>query len=433
MKKRIKVLFLFVLLFVPNIVLADADDTKCSNVIDTLDSYKVSVSKLESIDCENAVITEDIKECNKNSLNRSLSLSKLMQYNDSMPECINSEIENIIKENENSCTGVFDSSLKKLTNNYLKIFYIIAPFLLIIFGSVDLFKILAMTSTEMANKSKKDLRKRVIAFVLLYLTPMMVNFIISLNGSDYNLSGNAYVCKNNVYYEKGEAKYIGLAQVSQRFLSNININSLTGKGSSSIPIGAWHNDWFQGDERWGSIMYGSDTMAESACGSLATSIVCAHYKNDDSPSSYCYPPNTAKELESKGYVTYRSSYGIVLFFNEWHKDVGVKVSNPVYLDDANFQSMPLDELDAVLARGGACIADYEHFVKYDGRSVWTNGGHYITIIAGNQRDGYRVADSNGFHETGGGGISEWAPYREHVFEAKYIAYPWYYYFIEKVN
>lgn len=433
MKKRIKVIFLFVLLLLPNVVLAEEKDTSCSKVIQTLDDYKVAVSKLESIDCNNAVNTADIKECNKNSLNRSYSLSKLLQYSEDYPDCTTSEIEKIIDENGSSCSGVFDSSLKKVTNNYLRIFYIIAPFLLIIFGSVDLFKILAMTSAEMANKAKKDLIKRVIAFVLLYLTPTIVNFIISLNGSEYNLKGNNYVCKNTVYYEKSEAKYMTLGQISQRFLSNIDINSFNRSSSSSIPVGEWHNDWFQGDSRWGSISYGGETMASSACGSLATSIVCAHYKNDDSPSSYCYPPNTAKELESKGYVTFRSSYGIPLFFNEWHKDVGVKVSNPVYLKDENFESMPLDELDAVLARGGACIADYEHFVKYDGRSVWTNGGHYITIIAGNQRDGYRVADSNGYHDTGGAGISEWAPYREHVFEAKYIAYPWYYYFIEKVN
>ena len=174
-------------------------------------------------------------------------------------------------------------------------------------------------------------------------------------------------------------------------------------------------------------------MADSACGSVATSIVCAHYKGDDSPSSYCYPPNTAREFVSRGKITYSVSDGITLFFNEWHKDIGVKATYPVYLDDKNFQSMPLDELDAVLARGGACIADYEHYVKYDGRSVWTGGGHYITIIGGNQKDGYRVADSNGSHATGYSGISEWAPYSEHVFEAKYIAYPWYYYFIEKVN
>lgn len=431
MKKRIKVLFLLFILLIPKVVLAD-DDTSCSKVIQTLDDYNNAVSKLSSLDCKNAASTEIIIECNENSLSRSYSLSKLFQYYDDKPDCANSEIEKIINENKNSCSSVFDSSFKKITDKYLRIFYILAPFLLIIFGSVDLFKILAITAAEEANRAKKNLFRRIIAFVLLYLSPTIVNFIISFNESDYNIKGNSYVCKNNVYYEKGEMKYVGLVQVSQRFLSNINFSSLT--GSSAIPIGSygdWHTDWFQGDDRWGSNDYGGCTMADCACGSLATSIVCAHYKGDDSPSSYCYPPNTASELKSKGMITYRTTSGIVQFFNEWHKDIGVKATYPVYLDDEHFQSMPLDELDAVLARGGSCIADYESVVKYDGRSVWTNGGHYITIIGGNQKDGYRVADSNGYHATGGGGISEWAPYSEHVFEAKYIAYPWYYIFIEK--
>lgn len=231
MKKRIKVLFLLFILLIPKVVLAD-DDTSCSKVIQTLDDYNIAVSKLSSLDCKNAISSDIIKECNNNSINRSYSLSRLFQYSDNKPECITSEIENVLKENQDTCNSVFDSSLKKITNKYLRIFYILAPFLLIIFGSVDLFKILAMTSIEMANKAKKDLMKRIIAFVLLYLTPVIVNFIISFNQSDYGLKGNTYVCKNNVYYEKGHLQYVGLAQVSQRFLSNINIDALTGEAGS---------------------------------------------------------------------------------------------------------------------------------------------------------------------------------------------------------
>ena len=234
MKKRIKVLFLLFILLIPKVVLAD-DDTSCSKVIQTFDSYKIAVSKLNSLDCKNAANSDSIIECNENNLNRSYYLSKLFQYNDEKPECITSEIGKVIKENENTCSSVFDSSLKKITNKYLKIFYILAPFLLIIFGSVDLFKILAMTSNEMAKKAKNNLIKRVVAFVLLYLSPTLVNFIISFNQSDYNLSGSGYVCKNNLYYEKGEVKYIGLAQVSQRFLSNINLGTLTG-GSGNLTV-----------------------------------------------------------------------------------------------------------------------------------------------------------------------------------------------------
>lgn len=387
MKKRIKVLFLFALLFIPNIVLADADDTKCSNVIDTLDSYKVSVSKLESIDCENTVSTEDIEECNKNSLNRSLSLSKLIQYNDSMPECTNSEIESIIKENENSCTGVFDSSLKKLTNNYLKIFYIIAPFLLIIFGSVDLFKILAMTSTEMANKAKKDLRKRVIAFVLLYLTPMMVNFIISFNGSDYNLSGNAYVCKNNVYYEKGEIKYIGLAQVSQKFLSNININSLTGINSTPLGVNSQgskaiieaaaqiHQKYI--NENWSYSVSSSDLTSGDIKGSLEVPghhTCCATYINqifyvakifsegEINDYSYNSAPSTFRFLRDKNWIKI-SNYGDlqpgdIVFMNS--NEDGTPGHVQLYYGDGKWYNAGRDEAILDLDRTSPYPADLEY-------------------------------------------------------------------------
>lgn len=394
MKKRIKVLFLLFILLIPKAVLAD-DDTSCSKVIQTFDSYKIAVSKLNSLDCKNAANSDSIIECNENNLNRSYYLSKLFQYNDEKPECITSEIGKVIKENENTCSSVFDSSLKKITNKYLKIFYILAPFLLIIFGSVDLFKILAMTSNEMAKKAKNNLIKRVVAFVLLYLSPTIVNFIISFNQSDYNLSGSGYVCKNNLYYEKGEVKYIGLAQVSQRFLSNINIDALTGEAgsmtvnstgvkalmdaASKLYEMAYQNDWFYYSKydadrfpdiipktdvlRYGNIHASINDTTATCCATLIGDVLyVSKVFTEDEVNSYSYNGATGtyyflKDHGWKEILNYNDlKAGDVVFFGEEYGWPGVWLKGDS-LGDSN-----------------GTHAEWNHVQLYAGDGKWYNFG-----------------------------------------------------------
>ena len=67
-----------------------------------------------------------------------------------------------------------------IAKDILNKFLIIAPFLLIIFVSFDLLRIVTMGSPDDSKKAKQNIVKRVIAFLLLLLVPSIVHFITSI-------------------------------------------------------------------------------------------------------------------------------------------------------------------------------------------------------------------------------------------------------------
>ena len=75
---------------------------------------------------------------------------------------------------------VFDC--KKLSSfKYIWNFmYYMAPFLLIIFGSIDYFKVVTAGNPDNIKKSKANFRIRVIAFVILLLLPFLIRMILNL-------------------------------------------------------------------------------------------------------------------------------------------------------------------------------------------------------------------------------------------------------------
>ena len=88
-------------------------------------------------------------------------------------------------------------------------------------------------------------------------------------------------------------------------------------------------------------------------------------------------------------------------------------------------------MDKILSEGGCIIVDFHSDTKYDNKPIWTDTGHYVLFYSGNQNDGYRVLDPNGGHESGSQGISEWAPYTEHVFTKENMTPCYYYYTVKK--
>ena len=415
--KKNKLLILIILLlttfFIP--LNANAETITCSDMIEAVNSYKEIQAELDSIDCSKVSDSQIVVKCNKYNTDKALVLSKIFKYNDELKDCGNSEIDKIISDNKNICKSVLGSSLKDLTKNIMTIFYVIAPFLLIIFGSLDFSKIVIGTDPETINKSKKNFKKRLIAFILLLLTPYIVSLILRFNLSEYSLNGNFYTCKTETRFQltRWESTYVP----SSGYVASGNVGV----------VGDWHTDWFQGDERWGDDPWGTDgTVRAGGCGSLATSIVASHYGGDSESSPY-YPKNTAHEYYSKGIQPNETCDAIPTFFNEWHPELGLKAT-------IGWGDIDLNELDRILANGGCMIADYtinESSDYYNGIHVWTSGGHYVTIFAGNQNTGYRVADSNKCHNDGCSGVTEWAPYGQHVFSKEFIEHSYYYYFIEK--
>ena len=184
-------------------------------------------------------------------------------------------------------------------------------------------------------------------------------------------------------------------------------------------------DWkivSQGD--YADVAYSDSDVAECGCGLCSIYVVSEHYSgNKDTFTVQSCASEVNEKYPSNG--TNRNRAVVTEWFNTMHPELGLTCEGDKDGD------IDLDALDATLANGGCAIVDYHDDVKYDGTSVWTSGGHYVTIISGNQNDGYMVRDSNGGHEHGTRGIAEWAPYSTHVFEKEYIQGAYYYYLLEK--
>lgn len=59
----------------------------------------------------------------------------------------------------------------------------IAPFLVILFGSIDYFKIVIAGDADAVKKAKKNFKIRIIAFVILLIIPFFIRFLLSNFGS----------------------------------------------------------------------------------------------------------------------------------------------------------------------------------------------------------------------------------------------------------
>lgn len=200
--------------------------------------------------------------------------------------------------------------------------------------------------------------------------------------------------------------------------------SFAGGSTTNTPT-AVASDWkivSQGD--YSDVAYSDSDVAECGCGLCSIYVVSEHYSgNKDTFTVQSCASEVNKKYPSNG--TNKNRAVVTEWFNTMHPELGLTC------DGDKDGDIDLDALDTTLANGGCAIVDYHADVKYNGTPVWTNHGHYITIIGGNQNDGYMVRDSNGGHEHGTRGIAEWAPYSTHVFEKEYIQGAFYYYLLEK--
>lgn len=205
--------------------------------------------------------------------------------------------------------------------------------------------------------------------------------------------------------------------------SGISSGTNTEQTTPATPVVA--ADWkivSQGD--YSDVAYSDSDVAECGCGLCSIYVVSEHYSgNKDTFTVQSCASEVNEKYPSNGTNINRAV--VTEWFNTMHPELGLTCEGDKDGD------IDLDALDATLANGGCAIVDYHDDVKYNGTSVWTSGGHYVTIISGNQNDGYMVRDSNGGHEHGTRGIAEWAPYSTHVFEKEYIQGAFYYYLLEK--
>lgn len=206
---KISLIILFIVLIIPvyNVSAYDA-----GAVDKMITNYNLYTEKLSTLDCSDENDEDLVHKCNTYKLEKNLIITELMSASErnEIPDEKKDEVDEIIKENKNKCGKIFDDYFTNLVNSIMKIFYIAGPILLVIFGTLDYSKVVVSSEKDALKKANQKFLKRIAATIFLFLSPALTNLIISLNSTDYRLSGNAYVCEYDykIYKQKYEISYV---------------------------------------------------------------------------------------------------------------------------------------------------------------------------------------------------------------------------------
>lgn len=90
------------------------------------------------------------------------------------------------------CNGIFgdpsdDGSLAYMINTGLGWIRIIAPILVIVFGSIDMFKAVIASNPDQMKKAQNTLVKRILIAIGLFFVPTVVNLILDLASASMGL------------------------------------------------------------------------------------------------------------------------------------------------------------------------------------------------------------------------------------------------------
>lgn len=193
-KGKILLIFGFLFFVAPNIVFADTSRVTCSDLRNKYNEYNGVIDEYNSLNCDQADPMDSLtyETCVNLVYRKNSVLEELYTYNSSASSCDVDGLDDILDQNSTHCTSDLSSSLKEFASKVMTLFYMIAPFLLIIFGSIDFFKIVVNGDPKSIQKNRTNFIKRIVAFVLLYFTPYITKQILSL--SAYNLTGDRFVC-----------------------------------------------------------------------------------------------------------------------------------------------------------------------------------------------------------------------------------------------
>ncbi len=271
MKKKILYFIIPLFLFFSGISTVFADN--CSTVKNKIDNYQSYKDVLSSIDCTDDADINNVATCNELNVKKNIVVTELMKLNEENNICstYRSQVDTIIKENEDKCGKIFNSDFNKFVNNVMALFYIAGPILLILFGSLDYAKATVSSERDAFKKANKNFAKRLAATILLFVAPAITNFIISFNVSDKYLSGNAYTC--NYDYIVFNKKY-NIVYTPRNNSSTTNIN-----GNGDILVTADYVFKKHSNEGW-HYSQGSDLIyndIESQSNNPRKAVCCASF------------------------------------------------------------------------------------------------------------------------------------------------------------
>lgn len=97
-----------------------------------------------------------------------------------------SDNDNFQQKDYDSCDELIGSSAKELINNIMKWIRISVPLLLTVLGIFDFAKATFSSKEEDIKKNREIFIKRIVAAVLVFLAPILVNLILDLANSAWN-------------------------------------------------------------------------------------------------------------------------------------------------------------------------------------------------------------------------------------------------------
>ena len=200
--KKYLLFILFILLIIPFSVRGVYAMTPCDEVEKKISDYKEIESEITDLSCESSPKKENVALCNQLSSELNLVLTDLFEIYEEDTYCDLSELTPIINQNKNRCTKDVSDKINSLAKTGYRYFYIIGTFLFIIFGSLDFFKNIIQSSPEKLAKNRKNFFKRMIALLLIYFLPMILNYIFYPN--HLKLGTNKYICVATIYNESGK-------------------------------------------------------------------------------------------------------------------------------------------------------------------------------------------------------------------------------------
>ena len=174
------------------------------------------------------------------------------------------------------------------------IILIVAPILVIIFGSIDYSKAVMTSDLEKMDKFKKRFKPRLIALIVLFLVPLLIKLILSLNsdlsntmlncvvnGKDAEIKLNASESSGSTGLDSGSIKY-------KESSSSKNTTGTGDGGGSSQSFGDTTNDTST------TVSQDSDGSAKMPTKKSTTkSTGCS--KCDNIPDSYTSAKNACKK------------------------------------------------------------------------------------------------------------------------------------------
>lgn len=182
------------------------------------------------------------------------------------------------------------------------IILIVAPILVIVFGSIDYSKAVMTSDLEKMDKFKKRFKPRLIAVIVLFLVPLLIKLLLSLNSDLSNTMLNCVVNGKDAEIKLNASEATGSSGVDTGSIkykesSSSNDDSTGNGGGSSQSFGDTTNDTdttVQQDSDGHATMPEKDTSSSgdcSRCAEIPTSYSSAR--------SACEKANNCKIMNKK--------------------------------------------------------------------------------------------------------------------------------------